>query len=170
MAARKKTSARKTKTKKKTARKTVRKKTTKKVAKKAGKKKATRKAVRKTAKKKATRKVARKVSKKKPTRKATKKKAAKKTARKATKKKRKAGSALMMPVQPDDALAAVVGGKPIPRSQVVKKLWMYIKKNDLQDATDRRMINADARLKVVFGGKRKVNMFEMTKLVSNHLH
>ncbi len=166
MAARKKTSARKTKTKKKTARKTVRKKTTKKVARKASKKKATRKVARKTAKKK----VARKTSKKKPARKATKKRTAKKTARKVTKKKRKAGSALMIPVQPDDALAAVVGGKPIPRSQVVKKLWMYIKKNDLQDATDRRMINADARLKVVFGGKRKVNMFEMTKLVSNHLH
>ena len=132
----------------------------------ASKKKATRKVARKTAKKK----VARKASKKKPARKATKKRTAKKTARKVTKKKRKAGSALMIPVQPDDALAAVVGGKPIPRSQVVKKLWNYIKKNDLQDATNRRMINADAKLKVVFGGKRKVNMFEMTKLVSNHLH
>jgi len=66
-------------------------------------------------------------------------------------------------------LEAVVGKGPLPRGQVVKKLWEYIKKNNLQDATNRRNINADAKLKVLFGGKAMVNMFEMTKLVSKHL-
>lgn len=160
MAARKKAPA--SKTKKKTARKTATKKTAKRVAKKTTKKKAAKKVTRKPAKKKTTK----KVTKKAPAKKATKKK----VARKAPKKKRKVNAAFMAPVQPDDALAAVVGAKAIPRTQVVKKLWVYIKKNDLQDATNRRMIIADSKLKLVFGGKKKVNMFEMTKLVSNHLH
>ena len=68
-----------------------------------------------------------------------------------------------------DALGAVVGDKPIPRTEVTKKIWAYIKKNKLQDNVNRRMINADEKLKVVFGGKRKVSMFEMTKLVSKHM-
>ena len=81
---------------------------------------------------------------------------------------KKSNSAFMKPLQPSSALAKVVGSKPIPRSEVVKKLWAYIKKNDLQDAKNRRNINADANLKEVFG-KKTVNMFEMTKLVSKHL-
>ena len=83
--------------------------------------------------------------------------------------KRKPNAAFMKPVQPSDTLAAVVGSKPIPRTEVTKKLWAYIKKNGLQDAKNRRMINADAPLKVVFGGKASVNMFDMTKLVGKHL-
>jgi len=75
----------------------------------------------------------------------------------------------MKPVQPDEALAAIVGSKPLPRSEMTKKLWDYIKKNDLQDPKKRTMINADAALKVVFGGKKQVSMFEMTKLVSAHV-
>ena len=81
----------------------------------------------------------------------------------------KAGSAFMKPVQPDAVLAPVIGDKPMPRTEVTKKLWAYIKKNGLQDAKERRMINADAKLKAVFGGKARVDMFEMTKLVSKHL-
>ena len=75
----------------------------------------------------------------------------------------------MKPLQPSDALGKVVGTKAIPRTEVVKKLWVYIKKNDLQDKKNRRNINADANLKVVFGGKSQVSMFDMTKLVSKHL-
>ena len=75
----------------------------------------------------------------------------------------------MKPLQPDEALGAVVGNKPLPRTQVVKKLWTYIHKNDLQDAKNRRMINADDKLKAVFGGKNQVTMFEMTKLVNKRL-
>jgi len=82
---------------------------------------------------------------------------------------RKANAAFMKPVQPSAALAEVVGSKPIPRTEVTKKLWAYIKKNGLQDKKNRRMINADAPLKVVFGGKASVNMFDMTKLVGKHL-
>jgi upstream activation factor subunit UAF30 len=82
---------------------------------------------------------------------------------------RKANAAFMKPVQPSAALAVVVGAKPIPRTEVTKKLWEYIKKNKLQDAKNRRNINADANLKAVFGGKSVVNMFEMTKLVGKHL-
>lgn len=81
----------------------------------------------------------------------------------------KKNSAFMKPLQPDAALAAVVGDKPLPRTEVVKKLWAYIKKNDLQDPKNKRNINADDKLKPVFGGKKTVNMFEMTKLVSTHL-
>jgi len=87
----------------------------------------------------------------------------------AAKKKRKPNAAFMKPVQPDAHLAAVVGSKAIPRTEVTKKLWAYIKKHKLQDSKERRMINADAALKAVFGGKGRVNMFEMTKLVSRHM-
>ena len=75
----------------------------------------------------------------------------------------------MRPLKPDAALSAVVGPKPIPRPQVVKKLWAYIKKHRLQDMQNKRMINADDKLKVIFGGKKQVSMFEMTKLVNKHL-
>jgi chromatin remodeling complex protein RSC6 len=99
------------------------------------------------------------------------KKAAKKTAKKTAKKKsaRKPNAAFMKAMSPSPALAEVVGSKPIPRTEVTKKLWAYIKKNQLQDAKNRRMIKADESLKVVFGGKGQVNMFEMTKLVNKHL-
>ena len=82
---------------------------------------------------------------------------------------RKPNAAFMKPMKPSAALAAVVGDKGLPRTEVTKKLWAYIKKNGLQDKVNKRMINADDKLKVVFGGKGKVNMFEMTKLVNKHL-
>jgi len=91
---------------------------------------------------------------------------------KPTKKKapaRKANAAFLKPVQPDEALAKVVGSKPLPRTDLTKKLWDYIKKNKLQDAKKRTQINADDVLKVVFNGKKSVSMFEMTKLVSGHV-
>ncbi|MFH1423515.1 MAG: SWIB/MDM2 domain-containing protein [Candidatus Nealsonbacteria bacterium] len=81
----------------------------------------------------------------------------------------KSNSAFMKPMKVSEDLAAVVGKGPMPRSEVVKKLWIYIKKNDLQDKKNKRNINADANLKKVFSGKGVVNMFEMTKLVSKHL-
>jgi chromatin remodeling complex protein RSC6 len=87
----------------------------------------------------------------------------------AKKSARKPNAAFMKPVTPDGALSAVVGSKPLPRTELTKKLWDYIKKNGLQDKKDRKMINADAPLKTVFGGKAKVSMFEMTKLVSGHV-
>jgi chromatin remodeling complex protein RSC6 len=87
----------------------------------------------------------------------------------AKKKKRTPNAAFMKPVQPDAALSAVVGAKPIPRTELTKKLWAYIKKNGLQDKKKKVNINADANLKVVFGGKKTVTMFEMTKLVSKHV-
>ena len=100
-----------------------------------------------------------------------KKKAAKKTVKKAAKKatKRKPNAAFLKPVQPDAKLAMVVGDKPLPRTELTKKLWQYIKKNGLQDKKVRTQINADDALKAVFGGKSKVSMFEMTKLVSKHV-
>ncbi len=110
-----------------------------------------------------------------------KKKKAKKTAKKATKKatkkaapkkaktKRKPNASFMKPLTPSADLAMVVGSKPIPRTEVVKKIWAYIRKNNLQDSKNRRNINADANLKKVFGGKGTVSMFEMTKHVSKHL-
>jgi upstream activation factor subunit UAF30 len=120
----------------------------------------------KTAKKKAA-------TKKTATRKAaTKKTASRKTAKKpAAKKKtaRKPNAAFMAPVTPSSDLSPVVGAKPLPRTEVTKRLWAYIKKNGLQDAKNRRMIKADGALKPVFGGKSAVNMFEMTKLVNKHL-
>ena len=82
---------------------------------------------------------------------------------------RKPNAAFMKPLTPSAALAEVVGSKAMPRCEVVKKLWAYIKKNKLQDTKNKRDINADAKLKAVFGGRGKVNMFEMTKLVSKHL-
>ena len=78
-------------------------------------------------------------------------------------------SALQRPVQPDAALAAVVGNKPQPRTEITKKMWDYIKANGLQDSEDRRQINADAKLKPIFNGKSQVSMFEMTKLVNQHV-
>ena len=83
--------------------------------------------------------------------------------------KRKPNAAFMKPVQPSDKLAEVVGSKAMPRTEVTKKLWAYIKKNGLQDKKNKRMIKADDALKAVFGGKAQVNMFERTKLVSKHL-
>jgi upstream activation factor subunit UAF30 len=99
------------------------------------------------------------------------KKAAKKTAKKTAKKKsaRKPNAAFMKAMTPSPALAEVVGSKAIPRTEVTKKLWAYIKKNKLQDPNNKRMIKADAALKAVFGGKAQANMFEMTKLVNKHL-
>lgn len=96
----------------------------------------------------------------------------KKTASKPAKKagaKRKPNAAFMKPVQPDAALSAVVGSSAMPRTELTKKLWAYIKKKGLQDAKERRMINADDALKAVFGGKKQVSMFEMTKLVNKHV-
>jgi len=87
----------------------------------------------------------------------------------AAKKKRTPNAAFMKPMNISDELAQVVGSKPIPRTEVTKKLWVYIKKNKLQDSANKRNINADANLKAVFGGKKTVSMFEMTKLVSKHL-
>lgn len=84
-------------------------------------------------------------------------------------KARKANAAFMKPVTPSAALSEIVGSKPIPRTEVTKKLWAYIKKNNLQDPKNKRNIKADDKLKVVFGGKATVNMFEMTKLVGKHL-
>ena len=99
-----------------------------------------------------------------------KKKAKKKAAKKAKKKSgRKPNAAFMKPVQPNEKLAAVVGGGAMPRTEITKKLWQYIKRNGLQDKKNRRMINADDKLKVVFGGKSSVNMFAMTALVSKHV-
>jgi len=93
---------------------------------------------------------------------AAKKKTAKKTAR-------KPNAAFMKPVQPDAALAEVVGDKAMPRTELTKKLWAYIRRKGLQDSKNRRMINADDALKAVFGGKKQVSMFEMTKLVNKHV-
>ncbi len=124
---------------------------TKKVAKKAAKKAAPKKAVKKAAPKKA----------------APKKAAPKKAAKK--KSARKPSAAFMKALTPSDALAAVVGSKPLARTEVVKKIWVYIKANKLQDNANRRMINADAKLKIVFGGKAQVSMFDMAKHISKHL-
>jgi len=135
-----------------------------------------------TAKKAAKKPAAKKSAAKKPAAKkpAAKKPAAKKAAPKkaapkkkpAAKKpaaKRKPNAAFMKPLTPSAMLAMVVGNSPLPRTEVTKKIWDYIKKNKLQDAVNRRLINADEKLRAVFGGKSKVSMFEMTKLVSNHL-
>ena len=87
----------------------------------------------------------------------------------AKKSTRKVNPALMKPVQPDEVLSAIVGSKPLPRGEMTKKLWDYIKKHKLQDTKNKRNINADEALKKVFGGKKTVSMFEMTKLVSGHV-
>ena len=103
------------------------------------------------------------------------KKAAKKTAKKAAKKaapkksKRKPNAAFMAALTPSPALAEVIGSKAVPRTEIIKKIWDYIKKNKLQDSKNRRMINADAKLKVVFAGKNQVSMFELAKIVSKHV-
>ena len=100
------------------------------------------------------------------------KKAAKKTAKKAPVKKksaRKPNAAFMAPLSPSPALSEVVGSKALPRTEIVKKFWDYIKKNNLQDKKNRRMINADAKLKPVFGNKEQISMFELAKIVSKHV-
>jgi upstream activation factor subunit UAF30 len=125
-----------------------------------------------TAKKKPAKKSAKKAAKKsvkKPAKKAAKKpakKAAKKTAKKSA---RKPNAAFMKPMQPDAALGAVVGNSPMPRTEITKKLWGYIKRHGLQDPKQRRMINADDKLRPVFNGRGQVSMFDMTKLVNKHL-
>jgi upstream activation factor subunit UAF30 len=123
----------------------------------------------KAAKKKAAKKPAAKKSAKKPAKKAPAKKAAPKKAAKKSGAKRKPNAAFMKAMTPSGSLAAVVGSMPLPRTEVTKKIWDYIKKNKLQDSVNRRLINADDKLRQVFGGKKQVSMFEMTKLVSNHL-
>ena len=105
----------------------------------------------------------------KPAKKAPAKKPAKKAAKKKSGAKRKPNAAFMKPMTPDASLGAVIGSSPMPRTEVTKKLWGYIKKNGLQDSKNRRMINADDKLQDVFGGKKQVSMFEMTKLVAKHL-
>ena len=101
---------------------------------------------------------------------AAKKKASKKApAKKKSAAKRKPNAAFMKAMQPSASLSAVIGGNPMPRTEVTKKIWAYIKKNGLQDSKNRRNINADEKLREVFGGKRQVSMFEMTKLVNKHL-
>lgn len=126
-----------------------------------------------TAKKSATRKTTAKKTAKRTTITTAGRRTASATASRATggarAKKRTPSAAFMAPLQPDEALSAVIGSTPLPRTQVTKKIWNYIKRNDLQDANKRTMIVADAKLKPVFGGKRKVDMFQMTKLVNQHL-
>jgi len=108
-------------------------------------------------------------------RKTTKKRTAKKGGRKASRKKSSSGkkrtpnAAFMKPMMPSSDLANVVGSSPMPRTEVTKKLWAYIKRKGLQDAKNRRMINADDNLRPIFGGTRQVSMFEMTRLVNKHL-
>ena len=131
-------------------------------AKKAAKKPAKKPAAKKTGAKKPA-------AKKSAAKKAAPKKAAPKKAAKKTGAKRKPNAAFMKAMMPSSMLAAVVGSMPLPRTEVTKKIWDYIKKNKLQDSINRRLINADDKLRQVFGGKRQVSMFEMTKLVSNHL-
>jgi chromatin remodeling complex protein RSC6 len=130
------------------------------------------KAVKKAAPKKAAKKAApKKAAKKAAPKKAAKKAAPKKAVKKAAKKKRTGtpGVGLNKPYTPSAALAEIVGNKAMPRTEVVKKLWVYIKANKLQDAKNKRMINADAKLKPVFSGKGQVSMFEMGKHLSKHL-
>ena len=129
-------------------------------------KKATKKSAKKPAKKTGAKKPA---AKKSSAKKAAPKKAAPKKAAKKTGAKRKPNAAFMKAMTPSTTLAAVVGSMPLPRTEVTKKIWDYIKKNKLQDSINRRLINADDKLRQVFGGKKQVSMFEMTKLVSNHL-
>ena len=125
-----------------------------------------------TAKKKAAKKAApKKAAAKKaaPKKAAAKKAAPKKAAKKAPAKKRKPNAAFMAPLTLSPQLADVVGPKPLPRTEVIKKIWDYIKKNKLQDSVNKRNINADAKLKVLFGGKSQISMFELAKVVSKHV-
>jgi upstream activation factor subunit UAF30 len=117
----------------------------------------------------ATRKKAAKKSAKKSARKPARKTTARKKATKKAGKKRTPSAAFMKPMQPSAQLAAVVGSSAMPRTEVTKKLWAYIKRNGLQDSKNRRAINADDKLRPVFGGKSQVSMFDMTKLVNRHL-
>jgi chromatin remodeling complex protein RSC6 len=126
-------------------------KTAKKTAKKAAKKAAPKKAAKKAAPKKAAKKAA-------PKKAAPKKKTA-----------RKPNAAFMAPLTPSPALSEVIGNKPIPRTEIIKKIWDYIKKNKLQDQKNRRMINADDKLKTVFAGKGQISMFELAKIVNKHV-
>ena len=119
--------------------------------------------------KKAAKKAVKKAVAKKAVKKAVVKKVVKKAVVKKAAAKRKPNAAFMKAMTPSAALAAVIGAAPAPRTEVTKKIWDYIKKNKLQDAANKRNINADDKLKAVFGGKKTVSMFEMTKLVSNHL-
>jgi upstream activation factor subunit UAF30 len=116
------------------------------------------------AKKKAAKKSAKKAAKRSSAKKSTTRKAAKKSG-----KKRTPSAAFMRAVQPDSQLAAVVGSSPLPRTELTKKLWSYIKRNGLQDSKNRRNINADDKLRPVFGGKATVNMFDMTRMVNKHV-
>lgn len=143
-------------TAKKSTKKATKKSTGKKTAKKAGKKKA---AGKKPAKKASPRKKA-----------SSTKQASKKVSKKApAKTKRTPNPAFMKPLTPTPELGAVIGARPMPRTEVTKRVWDYIKKNNLQDKVNRRMINADDKLMKVFNGRKQVNMFEMTKLINGHL-
>ena len=104
-----------------------------------------------------------------PKKAAAKKAAPKKAAKKAPAKKRKPNAAFMAPLTLSPQLADVVGPKPLPRTEVIKKIWDYIKKNKLQDSVNKRMINADAKLKILFAGKGQISMFELAKVVSKHV-
>ena|ERR1700730_7025148 len=128
-------------------------------------KKSTRKAAKKPAKK-----AAKKAAPKKAVKKAA-KKAVKKPAKKAAAKKsaRKPNAAFMKPLTLSPALAEVTGSKALPRTEIIRKIWDYIKKNNLQDKTNRRMINADTKLRVIFGGKDQISMFELAKVINNHV-
>ncbi|MBL0743843.1 SWIB/MDM2 domain-containing protein [Chryseolinea lacunae] len=125
--------------------------------------KTAKKTAKKAAKKAAPKKAAKKAAPKKAAKKAAPKKAAPKKA------KRKPNAAFMAPLTPSASLAEVIGSKPIPRTEIIKKIWDYIKKNNLQDKKNRRMINGDAKLKVVFGGKEQISMFELAKIVNKHV-
>jgi len=138
-------------------------------AKKAPAKKAAKKAVKKAPAKKVAKKAPAKKTAKKAAKKAAPKKAAKKAAPKKPAKKRTPNPAFMKAMTPDESLGAVVGTQPMPRTEITKNIWAYIKKNGLQDAKQRRLINADEKLQKVFDGKKQVNMFEMTKYVNNHI-
>jgi upstream activation factor subunit UAF30 len=126
------------------------------------------KKAKKAAKKAAPKKAAKKAAPKKAAKKAAPKKAAKKAAPK-KKSARKPNAAFMAALTPSAQLGEVVGTKPLPRTEIIKKIWDYIKKNGLQDKTNRRMINGDDKLKAVFGGKEQISMFELAKIVNNHV-
>jgi chromatin remodeling complex protein RSC6 len=119
-----------------------------------------------TKKKTAARKKSAKKSARRP---AARKKTTRKAAKRSTGKKRTPSAAFMRPVTPDSALSAVVGSSPLPRTELTKKLWAYIKRNGLQDSKNRRAINADDKLRPVFGGRSQVTMFDMTKMVNKHV-
>jgi upstream activation factor subunit UAF30 len=128
------------------------------------------KAAKKAAKKAAPKKAAKKAAPKKAVKKAAPKKAApKKAAAPKKKSARKPNAAFMAPLTPSAQLGEVVGAKPLPRTEIIKKIWGYIKKNGLQDSKNKRMINADDKLKVVFGGKSQISMFELAKVVNKHV-